>query len=374
MNATLLSLTLTTVMGCLTCLIMFASTQRQKGLGGHARVIFSSKIETSSELCERILQHPSTHNHHVEPAELTFVPPDDLYFVVSAPSYSEFCGGCMVLHRLCDRLNTIYDYVRATPICYLVPLNTAQPPAVNPGYKTPLLPAWMNASSGIAIYPEIVTGNPLKADRVVNWILYFPGVNGGPRASGYNPANLIACFSPGFCADFNSTAYHMVPLRVVDYQFTHFLNVAAPANRSGMLTFRHKTFFQTPMLGKIPTVGKFPVPENPLKDGGKRSRIEQYAQVERFYSMDPATFRTVEAAMAGTLSVVVPVPGVGKAEWLKSTGGESQFGVAYGDEDVPHAQSTLPCVMPYMREKASRERGTLDSFVREAASFFAKRL
>lgn len=347
----------------LACLFLLASFQWQ---------YIQSSVKCAEFKNTGCLQQTSrTLSRHVGRA--SFVPPDDLYFVVSTPSYSDFCGGCVVLHRLCDRLNTIYDDVRATPICYLVSLNPLNASAVNPGYKTPMLPQWMNASSGIVIYPEIVAGNPLKADRVVNWILYFPGVNGGPRASEYDKKNLIACFSPGYCADFNGSTYHLVALRVFDYQFMHFLNVVRPTNRSGYVTFRHKEKFETLKLGIIDTSGQFPVPENPLKDGGKRSRIEQYAQAERFYSMDPATFRSVEAAMAGTLSVVVPVPGVSKVEWLESAGDEFQYGVAYGDEDISHAQSTLPLVIPYMRSKASYERSNLDTFVQEAVSFFARK-
>ena len=52
-----------------------------------------------------------------------FIPPDDLYFVVAAPHFSEHCGGCQVLHRLCDRLNVIFADVRDTPLCYMVPMS-----------------------------------------------------------------------------------------------------------------------------------------------------------------------------------------------------------------------------------------------------------
>jgi hypothetical protein len=305
-----------------------------------------------------------------------FDPPDDLFFVVAVPDYSEHCGGCMVLHRLCDRLNVMYDAVRATPLCYVesvLDLGHTRPLGLNPGYKTPLLPAWMNASAGIALYPETVTGNPLNAGRIVSWILYFPGVNGGPPAAEYDPRRLIACFSPGFCADFNASNHATVPLRVLDYEFEHYLNVQPPpAGRAGVLTFRRKPHFSSPTLGRISVADTvFPVPETPLQDEDKRSRIEQYARAERFYTADPATFRSVEAAMAGTLSVVMPVPGVTKAEWLASVGDEFKVGVAYGEDDIPHAQATLPCVMPLIRHKAIQERDIVDRFVRRAVSFFA---
>jgi hypothetical protein len=300
--------------------------------------------------------------------------PDETFFVVAAPNFSERCGGCQVLHRLCDRLNVLFADVRETPVCYLVWKHdtSRHPTFFNHGYKTPVLPPWINASDGIAIYPPVVAGgpNPLGASRVVHWILYFPGVIKGPSALAYDPRNFIACYSPGFCRDFGKK-YHKVALRVVDYEFAHFVNAPAlPASRNGTITFRRKTFFKSALRGRIMVNGTFPVPESPLQDEGKRSRIEQYAKAERFYSMDPVTFRSVEAAMAGALSIVVPVPGVSKAEWLAAVGEEFRYGVAYGEDDIPHARATLPCVMPFMRYLAGKQRGELVTFVRETLEHF----
>lgn len=299
------------------------------------------------------------------------VPPDDVFFVVATLDYSERCGGCQVLHRLCDQLNVIYADVRDTPLCYLANLRQMN---VNAGYKTPLLPPWLSPNEGIVIYPEIVTGNPLRAKRVINWILYFPETHGGPPTSQFSRENLIACFSSSFCAGFDDAEFKKVPLRLHDYGFEYFLNAAPPGtNKSGALTCRRKDSFNSPRLGKIQVSENFSVPENPISDGGKRSRVEQFARAESFHSMDPVTFLSVEAAMAGTLSVVVPVPGVDKEEWMDAVGDERQFGVAYGDDDIPRARASLPCVLPHLRNLASQERDGLAEFVQQAISYFASR-
>ena len=89
-----------------------------------------------------------------------------LFFVVYTPGYAENCGGCTVLHLLVHKLNTMYG--RERPVAYIAPLPGGDPTiAVNPGYATPYLPPWINASQGVAVYPEIVVGNPLGAARVV---------------------------------------------------------------------------------------------------------------------------------------------------------------------------------------------------------------
>ena len=100
---------------------------------------------------------------------LNFIPPDDLFFVVVAPGYSEDCGGCVVLHRLCDQLNVAFADVRDTPLCYMMDWSGARasPPLVelpgyrlHPEYKTPMMPTWMDSRDGVVLYPESIFGNP----------------------------------------------------------------------------------------------------------------------------------------------------------------------------------------------------------------------
>lgn len=50
----------------------------------------------------------------------------------------------------------------------------------------------------IVVYPEVVTGNPLRIRNVVRWVLYFPGKNGGETQ--YHPSEKIftwlRCYYP----------------------------------------------------------------------------------------------------------------------------------------------------------------------------------
>lgn len=95
-----------------------------------------------------------------------------------------------------------------------------------------------------------------------------------------------------------------------------------------------------------------------------------FARAEAFHSLDAATFRSVEAAMAGATSVVVPEEGVSKQEWLETVGDEMAFGVAYGMDDIEHARATKHLVMPYLRSLAYAEDHQVRTFVRKAYSFF----
>jgi hypothetical protein len=104
----------------------------------------------------------------------------------------------------------------------------------------------------------------------------------------------------------------------------------------------------------------------------KRERLEKFARAELFYSTDPATFMNIEAAMAGCLSVVQPVPAVSKAEWMQTAYGKDElpYGIAYGFEDVPHAKKTMRFVMRQIERLARTQHKRVARFVDQVNVFF----
>jgi len=238
-------------------------------------------------------------------------------------------------------------------------------------YKTPLLPAWMDVKDGVVIYPEVTHGNPFNASRIVNWILYFPGHHGGPSEDSYDAKSLIACFSPGFCRAFNTSLYEIAHLRVSDAQFSYLSNLPAVKQREGNINFRAKDTFYSSRRGTITRNDTFPHSGMTLAPTtGKRQRLEMFARAESLYSLDAVTFRSVEAAMAGAMSVVIPVEGVSRQEWLETAGDEMAYGVAYGIDDISHARATQHLVTPHLRRLANAGDHQVRTFVRKAYSFF----
>jgi hypothetical protein len=51
----------------------------------------------------------------------------------------------------------------------------------NPDWNEPILSSYRHYIEPIVIYPEIVTGNPMRARYVVRWLLNAPGYLGGTR-------------------------------------------------------------------------------------------------------------------------------------------------------------------------------------------------
>lgn len=100
-------------------------------------------------------------------------------FVIVAPIYTDKSAGIMVLHELCSTLN---ERGYQTALCLMGSdgfVISNQPQHHGPGLK------WYHISGqdelqqfineGVVIYPEIVSGNPLNAPRVVRYMLNSEG-------------------------------------------------------------------------------------------------------------------------------------------------------------------------------------------------------
>jgi hypothetical protein len=90
-------------------------------------------------------------------------------FLIVAPSYTHKSGGIRALYRLCHHLNSAGYPAAMTPMFERID-NV-------PDWLTPVHTG--TVADSIVIYPEVVSGNPLKADKVVRWTLNNPGLLGG---------------------------------------------------------------------------------------------------------------------------------------------------------------------------------------------------
>ena len=116
-------------------------------------------------------------------------------YLIMAESYDENVGGCVVLHKLCDELNKLgcqaylvpayrtYFFDRKNiirPVLRFAKelLRRSLPFRINPSWNTPVYQSEGDVKSWddvVAIYPETISGNPLKATKVVRWFLHHPG-------------------------------------------------------------------------------------------------------------------------------------------------------------------------------------------------------
>ena len=285
-----------------------------------------------------------------------------LNIFVYSPGFSENCGGCTVLHYLVDRLNVWFEDLNVK--AFLIPFGypSGDDIQLNPAYKTPIIPAWKSVDDGYVIYPEIVDGNPLGArpSKIFRWILYFPGVNGGPPASKYSREENILCYSPGVCTEFNTHLNKVSHLKLVDYGLDMLGDITTTGIRNGTLVHHKKRSWKS---------GLSSTPDIPGTKLGnhlqKYDRLQLFARYERFVTTDPATFLSVEAAMVGCISIVIPIKGVTKEEWLSTaySAGDFKYGIAYGEGEITHAVKTLPLVVDNLIEQQQKQKVQIQQFL-----------
>lgn len=100
-------------------------------------------------------------------------------YLVWTFAYRPDSSGQKVMHRLCHELN------RAGQTAYVAFERR------NPAWDTPYHPAPLEGD-WIAVYPEIVAGNPWDAPRVARYVLNDPGKLGGDTA--YAPSELVFAY------------------------------------------------------------------------------------------------------------------------------------------------------------------------------------
>jgi hypothetical protein len=212
-----------------------------------------------------------------------------------------------------------------------------------------------NLHDAIVIYPEIVSGNPLRASKVVRWLLHRPGFHTGSFEHG--PNDLFFVYHE-----------HFADPRIAADQ-THRLTVtwANPVYRERGGTERSGTCY---LLRK----GKGrPLLHDPdgstLLDGMSHDEMAgAFNRTTRLYSYDPYTLYNVYAALCGCIPIVVPTPGMTKEAWLPRA--EDRFGLAYGEEEIPWAIRTRDALLARFRRVEQEESEMLHSFIKRCSAMF----
>lgn len=210
------------------------------------------------------------------------------YYIV-APRYTRFSAGVCCLHLLCHWLN------RKGERAYLALYPIGETPETNSDLLTPLLTSeiidyhYKLGISPVVVYPEVVKGNPLKADCVVRWVLNFPGLLGGDKT--YDKNELIFGYSK-VLADAVGENLPILHMAVVNEDI--FKPDTTPRPRKGA------AFYVKKYKGKV-----FGVPEGAIEiTSGQRGSqtpdeiAEIFRSVENFYVFEN-TALVAEAVLCG---------------------------------------------------------------------------
>ena len=254
--------------------------------------------------------------------------------------YKEECGGIMVLHYIGQLLKNKNINVKMYA--------ERGPNEVFSDFTTNV-----DSENIITIYPEVITGNPLNSKYVIRWILAEVGKNIEYNViHSWNHSDLVYYYlsekkiidSPekiDSIYKFLSTIY-LKPKTFVNYHqerngYCHIFKKAYSFHKNGIQTFHPPDSVELTNFDNYTEL------------------VDFFNRFKYFICYDPACFLVFLAGLCGCIPILHPVDGISKEQWFTGQGDTySAFyeyyknneysnypGIAYGIEDVPHAESTI---------------------------------
>jgi hypothetical protein len=269
-------------------------------------------------------------------------------FVIYAPYSDELCGGlnvlCNLARKLSEKGNDVKIWSHADFSAYtLFPNYTDQI-----GFE----------EDTIVIYPEMILTNPIQAKRIVRWVLY-----GSHLYDHYQPDESIYYFDP-FCQNHFPTkllqCFNVPP------------NLCFPTEpRTEESCFVLKKGYKN-TWARDKFYANHPTGLNLSSLSHNSEIIEVLKKTKYFHCYDPASFIIVMALLCGCIVIQHPyIEGQTREQWEHSVGfgyiGKVK-GLAYGDEDLSYAESTIHEAPEYIKKMFDFADTTLDSFIHDMES------
>jgi hypothetical protein len=293
-------------------------------------------------------------------------------FVIFAGAFDENIGGVIALHRLCDLLNRegceAYLWPERLPLFDpRRPLSSGwkllryyrsrrrRTYRVWPGFRTPIARA-SHLRDAIVVYPEVVAGNPLRAAHVIRWLLHKPGFHTG--SAHYGPHDRFFFYQKAFddpsVNPDGDNLLKTVFVRDDVYRQSNF------GERRGTCYILRKGSGREIVHDMA---------DSQLVDGLSHEQLaEVFNRVTMCVSYDLYTMYSMFAALCGCASVVVPQEGISREQWYPDP--RDRYGIAYGFDDVEHAQGTRHLLLPHLKAQESLANETVRAFVDKCARYF----
>lgn len=225
-------------------------------------------------------------------------------------------------------------------------------------FATPLKRTPFVGKNDIVVYPEVVEGNPLGGSRVVRWLLHRPGFHTGTVR--YTPGELFFSYQPVFNDPQLNPEQRALYLCYINtlYRQTNF------GERSGTCYLIRKGSARA----DLPDSFDGPV----IDDYTDEQKQEAFNRFAYCVSYDTQTYFCNYAAMCGCIPVVMPEPGVSKAEWQPVE--EYRHGVAYGlsEAELEFARDTRHLLVEASKRREAQNGIAVDHFIRECEAYFSE--
>jgi hypothetical protein len=268
-------------------------------------------------------------------------------FYIYAPAIRLNSAGIRVLHYLCDALN---ETGQEAWLVLHNPKENINP--VDPELNTPIISQEQvnkhlaEGRTPTVIYSETVPGNPLKAKRVIRYLLHFPGALGGTKK--FNGTEWLIAYSKKIM-DTVDDCHEALFLPAIKTSELPPVSKKDP-NLHLMYAGKYKAF-----VGEPANPSEFDLLEI-HRDGPKRQSrtevLELLSRANSIYVWENSSIAT-EAVLLGTVCVFVPNPFLGELIADHELG-RNGFATSLNPAEIERARKTLPNAKPQY-EKAQKE-------------------
>lgn len=228
----------------------------------------------------------------------------------------------------------------------------------------------------IVIYPETITGNPLNAQNVIRWILLDLG-NEMPQNQykTWNNEDLVYSWEPKINAKGNIKPKQLC----ISWIDPHLLHIQHDED------YKYENCYMLRKMNNLDNLKEYTTfhhPKNslPLDKFIYQDIIKFFTKTKYFYSYDPNTFYNLIAPLCGCVTILHPIPGVSREEYLSSRMNNvghmlCDAGLAYGydKEEIIRAENTLKFAKDQMKMILSKYDKTHLSFMSDIERYMSNR-
>lgn len=205
----------------------------------------------------------------------------------------------------------------------------------------------------VVICGETLKGVPFDAKHVVRWIMNTPGVCGGDGV--YSESDHIFQYHPWYPVNEKYKVQGLLTAIDLDHQLKTYQNKNLPNRKGGAYLVRKgrdKNHNQHP--------ADFVHADPLLEKMTDEEAANFFNSIETFISYDDMTFISVQAALCGCKSIIIPGEDDRSEENLKKINRIN--GVAYGFDDQEWVSSTAHLLRPHFEALNAENLATIKGF------------
>ena len=205
----------------------------------------------------------------------------------------------------------------------------------------------------VVICGEALKGVPFDAKHVVRWIMNTPGVCGGDGL--YSESDHIFQYHPWYPVNEKYKIRGLLTAIDLDHQLKTYQNKNMPERKGGAYLVRKgrdKKHNQHP--------ADFVHADPLLEKMTDEEATDFFNSIETFISYDDMTFISVQAALCGCKSIIIPGEDDRSEENLKKINRIN--GVAYGFDDQEWVNSTAHQLRPHFEALNAENLATIKGF------------